>query len=59
MLRIAFLGLGKMGFGMASRLVAAGHSVSVYNRTASRAEPLTRLGARVATSPRTFSSFSG
>jgi 3-hydroxyisobutyrate dehydrogenase len=52
MLRIAFLGLGKMGFGMASRLVAAGHSVSVYNRTAARAEPLVRLGARAASSPR-------
>jgi len=52
MLRIAFLGLGKMGFGMASRLVAAGHSVSVFNRTTSRTEPLVRLGARAATSPR-------
>jgi 3-hydroxyisobutyrate dehydrogenase len=52
MLRIAFLGLGKMGFGMASRLLAAGHSVSVFNRTASRAEPLARLGARTASSPR-------
>jgi 3-hydroxyisobutyrate dehydrogenase len=55
MLRIAFLGLGKMGFGMASRLVAAGHSVSVFNRTATRAEPLVRLGARVANSPRSAS----
>lgn len=52
MLRIAFLGLGKMGFGMASRLLAAGHSVSVFNRTASRGDPLVRLGARVASSPR-------
>jgi 3-hydroxyisobutyrate dehydrogenase len=52
MLRIAFLGLGKMGFGMAARLVAAGHSVSVFNRTAARADPLVRLGARAAASPR-------
>jgi 3-hydroxyisobutyrate dehydrogenase len=50
--RIAFLGLGLMGSGMAARLVAAGHAVTVYNRTASRAEPLQRLGARVADSPR-------
>ena len=52
-MRIAFLGLGLMGSGMAARLVAAGHAVTVYNRTASRAEPLQRLGARVADSPRT------
>ena len=52
-MRIAFLGLGLMGSGMAARLVAAGHAVTVYNRTASRAEPLQRIGARVADSPRT------
>jgi 3-hydroxyisobutyrate dehydrogenase len=51
MLRVAFLGLGKMGFGMATRLVAAGHAVTVFNRTATRAEPLVRLGARAASSP--------
>jgi 3-hydroxyisobutyrate dehydrogenase len=50
--RIAFLGLGLMGSGMAARLVAASHAVTVYNRTASRAEPLQRLGARVAESAR-------
>ena len=33
-MRIAFLGLGIMGRPMASRLVAAGHEVSVWNRTA-------------------------
>ncbi len=41
-----------MGSGMAARLVSAGHAVTVFNRTAARAEPLTRLGARVADSPR-------
>jgi 3-hydroxyisobutyrate dehydrogenase len=51
MARIAFLGLGKMGFAMASRVIAAGHDVTVYNRTASRAEPLVRLGARRAATP--------
>src|SRR3954471_8239539 len=51
-MRIAFLGLGKMGSGMAARLAAAGHSLSVYNRTPTRAEPLGKLGARIADSPR-------
>jgi 3-hydroxyisobutyrate dehydrogenase len=52
-MRIAFLGLGKMGSGMASRLIAAGHAVSVYNRTAERTAPFAKLGARVAASPST------
>jgi len=51
-MRIAFLGLGKMGSGMAARLAAAGHTLTVYNRTPARAEPLVRLGARLADSPR-------
>lgn len=54
-MRIAFLGLGKMGVGMAARLAAAGHSLTVYNRNAARAGPLARLGARVAESPRAAS----
>jgi len=40
-----------MGSGMAARLLAAGHNLSVFNRSAARAEPLERLGARVASSP--------
>lgn len=52
MSRIAFLGLGRMGAGMASRLLGAGHDVTVFNRTAARAEPLVRAGARPAASPR-------
>jgi 3-hydroxyisobutyrate dehydrogenase len=52
MRKIAFVGLGRMGAGMAARLLATGHSVSVYNRTAAKAEPLVRAGARLATSPR-------
>ena len=50
--RIAFLGLGNMGQGMAARLVDAGHAVTVYNRTAARAALLRRRGAAVATTPR-------
>ena len=35
MARIAFVGLGNMGLGMAARLIETGHELSVYNRTAS------------------------
>jgi 3-hydroxyisobutyrate dehydrogenase len=51
-MRVAFLGLGAMGTGMATRLIAAGHSLTVYNRTAARTLPLAKLGARVEESPR-------
>jgi 3-hydroxyisobutyrate dehydrogenase-like beta-hydroxyacid dehydrogenase len=43
---------GRMGFAMAKRLLAAGHEVTVYNRTRSKVEPLAELGARIADSPR-------
>lgn len=52
MARIAFLGLGRMGLGMAGRLLDHGHFVSVYNRTGSRARPLEDRGARLCKSPR-------
>ncbi len=52
MVKVAFIGIGKMGLGMASRLLAAGHDLAVFNRTAAKAEPLVRLGARCAASPR-------
>src|SRR5699024_1873825 len=38
MAKVAFLGLGVMGFPMAGHLVAQGHDVTVYNRTASKAQ---------------------
>lgn len=38
MAKIAFLGLGVMGYPMAGHLAAAGHDVTVYNRTAAKAE---------------------
>lgn len=37
-MRVAFIGLGVMGYHMAGHLVAKGHQVTVYNRTASKAE---------------------
>lgn len=36
--KVAFIGLGVMGFPMAGHLVRAGYDVTVYNRTAARAE---------------------
>ena len=51
MSNVAFLGLGKMGSGMAGCLSAAGHSVSVWNRSPAKAEPLVAKGARLAESP--------
>jgi 3-hydroxyisobutyrate dehydrogenase-like beta-hydroxyacid dehydrogenase len=50
-MRIGFLGLGKMGTPMAQRLIAAGHELSVWNRTEGRTEPLAREGAIVAGTP--------
>ena len=50
MARIAFLGLGNMGRGMASRLIGAGNDVTLYNRTRAKAEAV--AGARVAATPR-------
>jgi 3-hydroxyisobutyrate dehydrogenase len=52
MARIAFVGLGKMGSAMASRLLETGHQLSVYNRTASRAESLVRQGAHFYDTPK-------
>jgi 3-hydroxyisobutyrate dehydrogenase len=51
MAQVAFIGLGKMGLGMASRLLAAGHQLNVYNRNAARADPLVRRGARICATP--------
>jgi 3-hydroxyisobutyrate dehydrogenase-like beta-hydroxyacid dehydrogenase len=49
---IAFIGLGNMGIAMAQRLLDAGYSLRVYNRTRSKAEPLARRGAQVVDEPR-------
>lgn len=51
MAKIAFLGLGRMGVGMALRLVGAGHQVTVWNRTKAKAESLLAAGARWASTP--------
>ena len=50
--RIAFLGVGIMGSGMARRLLAAGFPVAVYNRGREKAAALAAAGATAADSPR-------
>ena len=45
---IGFIGLGRMGSGMATRLLGAGHDVIVYNRSPERMGALVELGARPA-----------
>ncbi|MEI7988033.1 MAG: NAD(P)-dependent oxidoreductase [Chloroflexota bacterium] len=50
--KIAFLGLGIMGSNIVRNLLKTGYPVTVYNRTASRAEPLVQVGAHQAASPR-------
>ena len=49
--RIGWVGAGRMGFSMASRLLKAGCDIAVYNRTRAKAEPLTEFGATVVDSP--------
>jgi 3-hydroxyisobutyrate dehydrogenase len=49
--RIAYIGLGVMGNGMACRLVEAGYQLAVYNRTREKADEIAELGARVADTP--------
>jgi len=51
MARVAMIGLGRMGSGMAGRLLAAGHDVAVANRTPGRAAALVAAGAVLAPSP--------
>ena len=51
MAKIGFLGLGEMGRPMASRLLRAGHVLTVWNRGAERTVPLAEEGAMVASSP--------
>lgn len=46
-MHLAFIGLGKMGAGMARNLLRAGNRVAVYNRTPEKAQSLAADGARV------------
>lgn len=50
-MKVAFIGAGNMGAPMALNLIRAGHTLSVYNRTREKLEPLAKAGARFAASP--------
>jgi 3-hydroxyisobutyrate dehydrogenase-like beta-hydroxyacid dehydrogenase len=52
MISLGFVGLGMMGSRMVQRLLDAGHSVTGYNRTKSKAEPLIQQGMQWAETPR-------
>jgi 3-hydroxyisobutyrate dehydrogenase len=45
--RIGWIGMGRMGYAMAERLVAAGLDVSIWNRTRAKAEPLAKNGGKI------------
>jgi 3-hydroxyisobutyrate dehydrogenase len=45
--RIGWIGMGRMGYPMAERLLKAGYDVSIWNRTRSKAEPLAKIGGKV------------
>jgi 3-hydroxyisobutyrate dehydrogenase len=53
---IGWIGLGRMGEAMAARLIKAGHQISVWNRTAAKADPLAKIGAEVVTDKAAMSS---
>jgi 3-hydroxyisobutyrate dehydrogenase len=50
-LKLGWIGTGRMGYAMVARLLKHGCDVAVYNRTRSKADPLTALGATVVSSP--------
>lgn len=50
-MKVGFIGLGQMGTGMAANLIKAGHEVTVYNRTPSKAQALAEQGAQAAAQP--------
>src|SRR5438128_1120145 len=45
--KIGWVGVGRMGYPMAERLIKAGYDVAIWNRTRAKAEPLAKLGAKV------------
>jgi 3-hydroxyisobutyrate dehydrogenase-like beta-hydroxyacid dehydrogenase len=54
--KISFIGLGAMGAGIVSRLIAAGHTLTGWNRTKEKAESLITAGMKWANSPRAAAS---
>lgn len=54
-MNVGIIGTGLLGSAVAMRLLSTGHTVTVYNRTKEKAEPLKRLGASVVESPKKVS----
>jgi 3-hydroxyisobutyrate dehydrogenase len=50
-LRLGWIGVGRMGLALATRLLEAGEDVAVYNRTRAKCEPLAELGATIVDTP--------
>jgi 3-hydroxyisobutyrate dehydrogenase len=49
--KLGWIGVGRMGYQMAERLLKAGHDVAIWNRTKAKAEPLARLGGKLVDNP--------
>src|ERR1700694_6181020 len=49
--KLGWIGTGRMGYALATRLLQGGCDVTVYNRTRSKADPLAKLGARIVARP--------
>jgi 3-hydroxyisobutyrate dehydrogenase len=49
--KIGWVGMGRMGYPMAERLLKAGYDVSIWNRTKAKAEPLAKLGGKIVDKP--------
>jgi len=49
--KLGWIGVGRMGYQMAERLLKAGYDVSIWNRTKSKAEPLAAFGGKVVNNP--------
>jgi len=56
-MKVGFIGLGRMGHAMAERLIAGGHEVGAYNRTAEKLKPLIERGARAMSSIKAAATF--
>jgi 3-hydroxyisobutyrate dehydrogenase len=48
---LGWVGMGRMGYPMAERLLKAGNSVAIWNRTRAKAEPLAKKGGRIVDTP--------
>jgi 3-hydroxyisobutyrate dehydrogenase len=49
--KVGWIGMGRMGYPMAERLLKAGYDVSIWNRTKSKAEPLAKVGGKIVDKP--------